>query len=117
MGGGAEPPPLAHDLPPLTIPQRKEAERLTNAVLGRFGLPDRDVNRHRIVGQICELLLRGYQSAQIEEVAAWAVSPKAGKGTPQSAVNATDPIRFGQWLTTLKNHRKEIEADRKRRNR
>jgi hypothetical protein len=108
---------LADDLPPLKPGQRQEAERLTGYVLGRFGLPDRDVNRHRIVGQICELLLRDYQPAQIEEVAAWAVSPKAGKGTPQSAVSATDPLRFGQWLTTMKNHRKEIEAERKRRNR
>jgi hypothetical protein len=108
---------LADDLPPLKPGQRQEAERLTGYVLGRFGLPDRDVNRYRIVGQICELLLRGFKSEQIEEVVAWAVSPKAGKGTPQSAVSATDPLRFGQWLTTRKNHIKEIEAERKRRNR
>jgi uncharacterized Fe-S cluster-containing radical SAM superfamily enzyme len=76
-----------------------------------------DINRERIRGQLCELLMRGYLPDQIEEVVRWAKSPEAGKGTPQSAVSATDPLRFGQWLTTLEKHHQEREAERKRRNR
>lgn len=101
----------------MTTDQRKEAERLTGYVLERFGLPDRGPNRHRIVGQICELMLSDYQPAQIEQVVRWAVSPKDGKGTSQSAVSATAPLRFGQWLTTMGVHRRENEAERKRKNR
>jgi hypothetical protein len=110
-------PPVADELPPLTPEQQKSAAKLQAHVMMRFGLAPLDINRNRIQAQIVELLMRGYAPEQIEEVADWAKSPKAGKGTPQSAVSATDPMRFSQWLTTLECHHKEIEAERKRRNR
>ncbi len=107
----------ADDLPPLTPEQRKEVNRLHAYTLERFGLTAMDINRERIRANLCELLQRGYRPEQVEEVVAWAKSPKAGKGTPQSAVSATDPLKFGQWLTTMENHRKFLEQEKARRNR
>lgn len=103
----------ADDLP---SPDYAEVNRLLAHVKSKFGLPERDINTERIRANICELLGRGYKSEQIEEVAAWAKTPHGLAGCPQSAQSATDPVKFGQWLTTLDCHFNKLELDRKKRN-
>lgn len=109
--------PLADELPVLTPEQSKHTAELFAYALERFGLTPLDINCNRIRGNIAELLMRGYTHDQIETVLAWAKSPKARTGTPQSAPSATDPVKFGQWLTTMENHQRENEQEAKRRNR
>lgn len=113
-GGVGEGVDVNNDLPPLDEEQSKQAAALFVQALERFGLTPLDINCNRIRANITELLMRGYTFEQVEEVLAWAKSPKARKGTPQSAVSATDPVKFGQWLTTMENHDKENEIDKRR---
>jgi hypothetical protein len=132
--GGPEADPNRVTVPPPRLPEPDDTEpvlsrealaqvpALLQSAIARFALAPMDATIQRVRANIGELLARGYTGDQIETVLLWATHKDAAhlRGRPQSALSATDPQRFAQWLKTMQEHEAQLareEAERKRRNR